>query len=161
MKSSKKLFGSNKSYITATFFAVFLILTIFKVFFPQSEFYINRVVVLEPEANSLDSDYKVVYLGNQQITSYTTVVTTLFQFGKSKHSSGDYDVWSTTMIKSLGAPIVAFIDFNWEKKFLERAKEFNLTGNTVIYYLLFDLNSFDTGTPYIGFSSIFLVYVYT
>ena len=71
---------------------------------------------------------KTVYLGDLQRTCYTTVVTTLFLFGKSKHSREDYDRWSNTMIKSIGAPIVAIVDFNWEKKFIERARLYNLTG---------------------------------
>ena len=73
--------------------------------------------------------FKIVYLGDQQHTSYITVITTLFYFGKCKHTNRDYDKWSKTMIKSMGVPIVAFIDFNWEKKFLERSKKYNITGN--------------------------------
>ena len=71
---------------------------------------------------------KTVYLGDQRRICYTTIVTTLFLFGKSKHSKDDYDRWSNTMIKSIGAPIVAIVDYNWEKKFIERARHYNLTG---------------------------------
>ena len=76
----------------------------------------------------VNNNGKTVYLGDQKRICYTTVVTTLFLFGKSKHSRDDYERWSNTMIKSIGAPIVAVVDFNWEKRFIERARLYNLTG---------------------------------
>ena len=76
----------------------------------------------------VNNNSKTVYLGDLQRTCYTTVVTTLFLFDKSKHSKDDYERWSNTMIKSIGAPIVAIVDYNWEKKFIERARHYNLTG---------------------------------
>lgn len=122
--STKNLF-KNRANILATCFAIFTILSIFKINDIHHENGIPN------ELDIFDSNYKIVYLGNQQRTSYSTVVTTLFLFGKSKHSSSNYDEWSNTMIKSLGAPIVAFIDFNWEKSFLERAKQYNVTGKLI------------------------------
>lgn len=120
-----KNFFKNRANILATCFTILTILTIFKMNSLHQESFINET---PNELDIFDSNYKIVYLGNQQRTSYSTVVTTLFLFGKSKHSSSNYDEWSNTMIKSLGVPIVAFIDFNWEKSFLERAKQYNLTG---------------------------------
>ena len=92
---------------------------------------IFKVSLESYENNDNESEYKIVILGDEQRTSYITVVTTLFLFGRSKHSKNQYGAWSNTMLKSLGAPIVAFIDFNWEQKFIERCRENNITGNLI------------------------------
>jgi hypothetical protein len=74
--------------------------------------------------------YRVVTLGESKknVKNHVTVVTTLFQFGKSKHPIEFYEMWSENMIKSLGTPFVAFVDFNWSHKFIKKCKEQNLTG---------------------------------
>ena len=126
-----KTWLSNRSYTIILFFSIFLILTFYKVL--HKKFNINNKIQ-ESEINNFDNDYKIVYLGDQRQTSHTTIVTSLFLFRKSKHSRNDYDKWSNTMIKSMGAPFVAFIDFNWEKRFLDRSKKNNLTGNNTLKY---------------------------
>lgn len=124
---STKILFKNRANILATCFTLFTIMSIFKMNGLHQENFDETPNKLD----IFDSNYKIVYLGNQQHTSYSTVVTTLFFFGKSKHSSSNYDAWSNTMIKSLGVPFVAFIDFYWEKSFLERAKQYNLTGKFI------------------------------
>ena len=78
-------------------------------------------------------EYKTVYLGDQNMTSYTTIVTTLFIFTiNKKRSNSSYYEWSGRMIKSLGAPVVAYIGSSLEEVFTKRFKESNLTGNLII-----------------------------
>ena len=77
--------------------------------------------------------YKTVYLGDQNRTSYTTIVTTLFIFSiNKKRSNSSYYEWSGRMIKSLGAPVVAYIDYSLEEVFTKRFQKSNLTGNLMI-----------------------------
>lgn len=84
-----------------------------------------------------DSAYEIRYLKNQKpIRTETTVVTTLFQFNKSKHSNKKYDRWSTKMIASMGVPIVAYVDFFWADKFIEKCNKYNLTGTFKIFNYL-------------------------
>ena len=82
--------------------------------------------------SSLCSDYinfsKVIYVGDRHRISHTTVLTTMYYFGKSKHSKKDYEKWSGTMTRSIGAPIVAYIDTKVEEKMIKRFRDYNLTG---------------------------------
>lgn len=84
------------------------------------------------KSSSLCSDYinfsKIIYFGDRQRISYTTVLTTMYYFGKSKHSKKDYEKWSGTMTRSIGAPIVAYIDTKVEEKMIKRFRDYNLTG---------------------------------
>ena len=84
------------------------------------------------KSSSLCSDYinisRIIYFGDRQRISYTTVLTTMYFFGKSKHSKKDYEKWSGTMTRSIGAPIVAYIDTKVEEKMIKRFRDYNLTG---------------------------------
>lgn len=106
-----KIFSKNKK----------LILFIFL------QFIISFKLIKDLNQN-FDINYKIVYLGDQGRTYNTTVIFTLFHFEKSKHPFTHYDRWSNRFIKSIGAPIVAFIDYYWEKKIIKRCQKYNITG---------------------------------
>lgn len=86
----------------------------------------NPIDPIDPDDNENDSI--AVYLGDQSRVSFTTVITTLFRFNKSKHSNDKYDKWSNTMLNSIRAPLVAFVDRTWATKFIERCQANNITG---------------------------------
>ena len=75
------------------------------------------------------STYEIKYLGDQTRESRTTVLTTLFHFGKSKHRVKEYEKWFSKMLASLGAPLIAYVDYYWAPKFIEKCQQYNLTGN--------------------------------
>jgi len=132
LRCMKKFLNFSKSCIII----VIIIFVVIFLFTPKDQipvFYISKSSPDEFITNSEYSIYEIKHLGNPKHISLTTVVTTLFRFSKSKHASDAYDEWSKTMIKSMGAPIVAFIDYNWANKFIERCKLNNITGNNTLY----------------------------
>lgn len=72
--------------------------------------------------------YLIKYVGNRNITSFSTVVTCLFRTARSKHSNLAYSKWSHTLIKSLSSPLIAFVDVTWADFFIEKLTAANLTG---------------------------------
>lgn len=123
---SKKL-QKNRESVLILVIIIIAIIIFLKKFYSNQELFISNI---ENKSESrFDNNYKIVYFGDQRRISYTTIVTTLFLFEKSKHSSKEYNIWTNAMLKSLGVPIVAFVDYNWEKTFLERSKQNNLTGD--------------------------------
>ena len=102
------------------FIAVFAMVVLFvRLSYVSRNKYAEVVIEREKE----DKNYEVTYIGDQQQTSFTTVVTVLFQFNKSKHSSGDYDKWSSTMLSSLSGPFVAFVDYEWAPNLIAKLAE--------------------------------------
>lgn len=86
--------------------------------------------VVESSLQLKSSVYNITYFGaafNQ--TSYGTVVCSMFRFGKSKHSVKSYEDWTDNMMKSVSGPIVAFVDFYWADKFIEKSKLYNRSGS--------------------------------
>lgn len=74
------------------------------------------------------STYEIKYIGDQTRESRTTVLTTLFHFSKSKHRVKEYEKWFSKMLASLGAPLIAYVDYYWAPKFIEKCRHYNLTG---------------------------------
>ena len=72
--------------------------------------------------------YKSVYFGDESTVNNTTIVTNMFFIGTSKHSNSDYIEWLRIMIRSIGSPIVAYIDTKSEKTFVEEFQKYNKTG---------------------------------
>ena len=84
---------------------------------------------IDKRLKEADSRVQVVHLGKQNgAKSFITVVTALFLFNKSKHSNSSYDNWSHTMIKSIGVPMVAFVDNKTAPIFIQRCISNNITG---------------------------------
>lgn len=79
-----------------------------------------------PELPSLVLEIK--YIGNQSRESFTTVLSTLFYFNKSKHLSRKYEKWSNKMLQSLGAPLIMYVDEYWADYFITKCIEKNITG---------------------------------
>lgn len=79
------------------------------------------------------------YIGNQSIESFGTVITILFHFNKSKHKSDEYEKWSEAMIKSIGAPMVAYVDDFWANKLIKLCIKQNLIGNRISFIFSYDL----------------------
>lgn len=74
------------------------------------------------------STFDIKHVGNQRVTSFTTVITTMFRFKKSKHSDENYLKSSKTMFDSIKGPLIAFVDNFWAEKFIEMCKNKNITG---------------------------------
>lgn len=136
LSNTSKNIYNNRAFVLTLFLTIFSVLLFFKMNSLHRENIINLNIKNDINNNKSDISYhnvyKIIYFGNQQRYSYSTVVTTLFLFKKSKHTIINYETWSTTMIKSLGVPIVAFIDYNWEKSILKKAKKYNLTGKLYV-----------------------------
>lgn len=104
---------------------------------------------IDSETRSSNPISRIEYIGNQSWQSYTTVITVLFNFKKSKHKHNEYEKWSEKMLKSIGAPFVAFVDNFWAERFIKHSKNFNLTGLFFIsffivpdFQLIFQLSKF-------------------
>lgn len=69
-------------------------------------------------------------------TSFVTVVTCMFRSGRETHSRENFEKWSTTMIKSMGSPLVAFVDVAWADLFATRLSQANLSGETYSFKLI-------------------------
>lgn len=71
---------------------------------------------------------EIKYIGNQSRESFTTVLSTLFYFKKSKHNPRKYKEWSNKMLKSLGAPLIMYVDSYWADYVITKCIENNITG---------------------------------
>ena len=73
--------------------------------------------------------YKVIYIADRKSKRYyTTVVTTLFRFNKSKHSDEKYEKWSDTLLASVSVPLIAYVDTYWADKIIKKYNKYNVTG---------------------------------
>jgi hypothetical protein len=123
-----------RNYYIIALLAILIILIKFE--YDSRVFYVNLINNNEKE---IKETYKITYLGYQRQSSYTTVVTVLFQFGKSKHSSDDYEKWSSTMISSLSGPVIAFVDYKWEQKFIDKFTKSNTTCQIYAVHSVWDI----------------------
>ena len=116
----------NKNRNVYLFFALFLsqvlCLVVFFYFYYQT--LQSTYFVLKEK-----SPFQVVHLGDHTtITSFATVVTALYRFNESKHTSQSYDIWSQILIKSIGVPLVAFLDNETAQSFIPQCILNNITG---------------------------------
>lgn len=74
------------------------------------------------------SPYDIKYIGDQSRTSYTTVLTTLFHFVKSKHREDEYEKWFKNMLTSVDAALIAYVDEYWADEFVRQCRRHNRTG---------------------------------
>jgi hypothetical protein len=70
---------------------------------------------------------------------YVTVVSTFFKMPNSKHSLEEYDIWMTNMLKSVKAPLVAYVDQFSANKVNRIRQELGLKTTLVIYNNVWDL----------------------
>lgn len=80
---------------------------------------------------SIEPSYEVIYIaGDRKPKRYfTTVVTTLFHFERSKHQDKNYEKWSETLLASISVPLIAYVDTFWADKFIQKCNKYNVTGN--------------------------------
>ena len=79
---------------------------------------------------SMEPSYEIKYIGNRKPKPYfTTVVTTLFHFERSKHPDTSYEKWSETLLASISVPLIAYVDTYWADKFIQKCNKYNVTGN--------------------------------
>lgn len=85
--------------------------------------------------------YKVFRVGNQSNFSNITIMTSMFRFHKSKHTTEDYIKWSSTMFDSIGSPLVAYVDQYWSKRVIILCQRKNLTALIFVYNNIWNLMS--------------------
>ena len=85
---------------------------------------------LESMEPSYEPSYEIIYIGNRKPKPYfTTVVTTLFHFERSKHPDISYEKWSETLLASIYVPLIAYVDTYWAEKFIQKCNKYNVTGD--------------------------------
>lgn len=123
----KKFFG-----IKFIIFNVLLVVYALSVVFYHYETIWTNSLKIKSKKTSVNK-YEIKYFGEQNQTSYVTLVTSLFQPDKSKHSPRDYEKWTDTMLKSIGSPIVAFVDVQWSDFVVRQFTANNLTGKQIFF----------------------------
>lgn len=71
---------------------------------------------------------RIIKIGDMNTTSFTTLVTVMFNVKKSKHKYEEYEKCFKTMIKSIKVPLIAFVDTKWQENFVDHSRKYNLTG---------------------------------
>lgn len=127
---SSIIISRRKLFIFVSILAATFLILFFK---SKNQPYENDVYI-QLDSSVRNNHSNIYYIGNQSLESFTTVITTLFDLKKSKHKQNEYDKWSETMLKSMGAPLVAYVDNFWAEKFIKRCNELNLTGKVFNYY---------------------------
>lgn len=85
---------------------------------------------LESIETSYEPSYEVIYIADRKPKPYfTTVVTTLFHFERSKHPDKSYENWSETLLASISVPLIAYVDTYWADKFIQKCNKYNVTGD--------------------------------
>jgi hypothetical protein len=118
---------------------LFLFLVIFLIYFYET--YLFKYEYEFENIDSYEFNYLVkrfrkmrkMYINQDPIKHYTTVVSIYFPLYKSKHSIINYDIWNRNALNSIEAPMIIFTNRESKRKFL------HIRPNNTIYFIYDDV----------------------